>query len=174
MANSSIESSPTCYWAPDGTAVDFEGRRLPTTEASDPSLDALIAMGFEPAAADEALRKACRDPQKAVDLLTGPPPAASTASTPAAEAARDDDAPTAVAPPPPPILDDDGGRAVELLVPKRAAAAPAPPADFDPEFPPPLVDQLVAMGFGHAAAQRALDSADGNRDRAVELLLGSL
>ena len=54
MANSSIESSPTCYWAPDGTAVDFEGRRLPTTEASDPSLDALIAMGFEPAAAEEA------------------------------------------------------------------------------------------------------------------------
>ncbi len=172
MAGSSIESSPTCYWAPDGTAVDFEGRRLPTTEASDPSLDALIAMGFEPAAAEEALRRACRDTQKAVDLLTGAPPAAG-ATSPATDAARDDDAPTAVAPPPPPIL-DDGGRAVELLVPTNSAAAPAPPVDFDPEFPPPLLDQLVAMGFGHAAAQHALDSADGNRDRAVELLLGSL
>ena len=49
------------------------------------------------------------------------------------------------------------------LPPSPAAAAPAPGA---------ALDQILAMGFGPNRAQRALDAAGGDAQRAIEQLLG--
>ena len=49
------------------------------------------------------------------------------------------------------------------LPPSPAAAAPAPGA---------ALDQILAMGFGPNRAQRALDAACGDAQRAIEQLLG--